>query len=102
VSRLLLSDPLDADLLPRSYVSSVCMLCCLSWTSFALPPHYVQARLATVITLVLSLMALSQVITPSLPQTGEQTAGHTFLFQANLFLVLGADPLARHLTSLIA
>jgi len=64
------------------------MLCTLSWVSFALKDTYIEARLASTITLVLAMMALSQVITPSLPQSGEQTPAHLFMFRSNVFIVL--------------
>ena len=62
------------------------MLCTLSWTSFALKSQFIEARLASTITLVLALMALSQVITPSLPP--EQTKAHNFMFISNIFIVI--------------
>lgn len=64
------------------------MLVTLSWTVFALKSNFIEARLASTITLVLALMALSQVITPSLPQSGEQTSAHKFMFNSNVFIVL--------------
>ena len=64
------------------------MLCTLSWTAFAMKSNYIEARLAATITLVLALMALSQVITPSLPQSGEQTSAHKFMFRSNVFIVM--------------
>ena len=71
-----------------SYMTSMVMLCTLSWVSFALKDTYIEARLASTITLVLAMMALSQVITPSLPQSGEQTPAHLFMFRSNVFIVL--------------
>ena len=75
------------------------MLCTLSWTSFALKSQFIEARLASTITLVLALMALSQVITPSLPP--EQTKAHNFMFtsrhngQSDLELIHVSELLSR-------
>lgn len=71
-----------------NYMSSIVMLCTLSWVCFSLKTKDIEARLATTVTLVLALMALSQVVTPSLPQTGKQTPAHKFMFQSNVLIVL--------------
>ena len=71
-----------------NYMSSMVMRCTLSWLAFTLKSTYIEARLSLTITLILAMMALSQVITPSLPQTGEQTPAHKYMFRTNLFIVL--------------
>ena len=67
-------------------MKSVVMLVTLSWTSFALKSNYIEARLASTITLVLALMALSQVITPSLPSAS--TPAHRFMQTSTMFIVM--------------
>ena len=48
----------------------------------------IEAQLASDITLLLVLTVLSQLITPSMPQSGRSIPAHEFMFRLNFFIIL--------------
>ena len=48
----------------------------------------IEAQLASDVTLLLVLMVLSRLITPSMPQSGRPIPAHEFMFRSNFFIVL--------------
>jgi hypothetical protein len=69
-----------------TYLVAIIILVTLSWIAFALKTTQIEARLASTATLVLALMALSDVVSSALP--GGDTPVHKFMMQANVTIML--------------